>query len=107
MPASNQNSLPNTIEGVWKEIHEHHGELKASVIAKEFKQVQLHAAMIRDLAKRLAELAPSVEGGIGKIIHTLNELKSSAETGSDTVMKIRFKEFEAAIAELEPPMKKP
>lgn len=97
MPASDQNSLPHTVEGVWKEIHEHHGELAASVNARQFKQVQLHAAMIRDLAKRLAELTPGVKSEISKITHALDELNSSAETGSDTVMKIRFKEFEAAM----------
>ena len=103
--------MPDTIEGVWKAIHEQHGELEASVKARQFKGVQSPAAMLRDLAKRLAELTrpeqkPGVESGVGKIIQALDELKSSAETGSDTVMKIRFKEFEAALAELEPQMKK-
>ena len=36
----------------------------------------------------------------------LDELKSSAETGSETVMKTRFKEFDEALKQLEEQMKK-
>ena len=109
--ATEKTSMPETIEGVWKAIHEQHGELEASVNARQFKEVQSPATMLRDLAKRLAELTrpeqkPGVESGVGKITRALAELKSSAETGSDTVMKIRFKVFAAALAELEPQMKK-
>ncbi len=104
--------LPDTIEGVWKAIHEQHDELAVSVNARQFKAVQSPAAMLRDLARHLTELTrpeqkPGVESVVGKIIQALDDLKSSAETGSDTVMKIRLKEFETALAELEPPTKKP
>ena len=102
-----QTSLPDTVAGVWKEIHEHHAELAASVNAKQFQDVQLHARKIGALAKRLAELAPAAENGASKITHAVDELESSAETGSDTVMKMRFKEFEAALNELEQRMKQP
>ena len=101
--AAEKTPMPDTIEGVWKAIPEHHGELESSVKARQFKEVQFHEGMIGDLVKRLGELTP--ESGVSKIIHALDELKSSAETGSDTVMKIRFKEFEAALAELEQQMK--
>ena len=116
MPMSDQATekppMPDTLEGVWKAIREQHGELATSVNARQFKAVQSPAAMLRNLARRLTELTrpeqkPSVESGVDKIIQALDELKSSAETGSDTVMKIRFKEFEAALAELEPPVQKP
>ncbi len=102
--------LPETLEGVWKAIHEHHGELASSVASKEFKEVQSHAGMVGDLAKRLVEAAPAdrkpvVENGVSKINHTLDELKKSAETGSELVMKNNFKEFEKALNELEEQMK--
>ena len=103
--------LPDTIEGVWKPIHEHHGELGSVVNANQFKEVQSHAGMIGDLAKKLIELThpdhkAAVESGVNKITHALDELKSSAETGSETVMKTRFKEFEEALQQLEEQMKK-
>jgi hypothetical protein len=103
--------MPDTIEGVWQAIHEHHGELQSAVNTSQFKDVQTHAGMIGDLAKHLVELTPSdqkatVESGVNKITPALDELKSSAETGSETVMKTHFKEFEAALKQLEQQMKK-
>ena len=102
--------LPDTTEGVWKTIHEHHGELQSAVNASQFKDVPAHAGMIGDLAKHLVELTPSdqkavVESGVNKIAPALDELKSSAETGSETVMKTHFKEFEEALKQLEEQMK--
>ena len=103
--------MPETIEGVWKAIHEHHGELQSAVNASQFKDVPAHAGVIGNLAKHLVELTPSdqkavVESGVNKITPALDELKSSAETGSETVMKTHFKEFEAALEQLEQQMKK-
>ena len=102
--------MPDTIEGVWKAIHEHHGELQSAVNASQFKDVPAHAGMIGDLVKHLVELTPSdqkaaVESGVNKITPALDELKSSAETGSETVMKTHFKEFEEALKQLEEQMK--
>lgn len=103
--------LPDTLEGVWKAIHEHHGELASSVNTNQFKEVQSHAGMISDLVKRLVEIAPAdrkavVESGANQMNHALDELKKSAETGSELVMKNNFKEFEKSLGELEQQMKK-
>jgi hypothetical protein len=102
---------PDTIEGIWKAIHEHHDELESAVNARQFKDVQSHAGMIRDLANKLVELThpdhkAAVESGVNKITPALDELKNSAETGSETVMKTRFKEFDEALKQLEEQMKK-
>ena len=102
--------LPDTLEGVWKAIHEHHGELASSVNTNQFKEVQSHAGMISDLVKRLVEIAPAdreavVENGANRMNHALDELKKSAETGSELVMKNNFKEFEKSLSELEQQMK--
>ena len=104
--------MPETPEGVWKAIQAYHGELESAVNVKKFSEVQSGAKTIGMLAQKLVEVSPAdrkpvVESGVTKITHALDELKSSAETGSDTVMKIRFQEFAAALAELEPQMKKP
>lgn len=104
--------MPETPEGVWKAIQAYHGELESAVNAKKFGEVKSGTQTIGALAKKLVEVAPAdrkpvVESGVTKITHSLDELKSSAETGSDTVMKIRFTEFAATLAELEPQMRKP
>lgn len=103
--------LPDTLEGIWKVIHEHHGELESAVTNKKFSDVQSHAREISALAKKLVEIAhpdhkPAVENGASKIIHALDGLKSAAETGSESVMKTNFKEFGEALNQLEQQMKK-
>lgn len=108
--AAEKTPMPDTLEGIWKAIHEHHGELQSAVNANQFKDVQAHAGMIGDLAKHLVELTPpahkaAVESGVNKITPALDELKSSAETGSETVMKTRFKEFDESLKQLEEQMK--
>ncbi|MEO8427331.1 MAG: hypothetical protein ABI651_09495 [Verrucomicrobiota bacterium] len=93
--------VPDTIEGVWTQIHKHHGELESAVTDKRFSDVQSHAKELSELTKKLV-----VESGVAKINHALDELKSSAETGSELVMKNNFKEFEEALKQLEEQMKK-
>jgi hypothetical protein len=103
--------MPDTLEGVWKAIHEHHRELESAVNETKFSEVQSHARELGALAKRLIELTPSdrksvVENGANKMDAALAELRSSAETGSDSVMKTRFKEFAQALEQLEQQTKK-
>lgn len=109
--SSDETKTPGTIEGIWTEIHKHHGELASAVNDKKFSDVQSHATEISALAKRLVELAhadqkSAVESGVTSVNRPLNELKSSAETGSELVMKNSFKEFEEALKQLEEQMKK-
>ena len=103
--------MPDTPEGIWKEIHEHHGELESAVNEKKFSDVQSHAKEISELTKKLVEVAhqdqkPVVESGVTNINRTLSELRSSAETGSELVMKNNFKEFQEALKQLEEQMNK-
>jgi hypothetical protein len=98
--------MPDTLEGIWKAIHAYHGDLKSAVNAKDFTEVQSDAKTIGALAKKLVEVAPAdrkpvVESGVTKINQAIDELRSSAETGSDSVMKTRFKELEQALEQLE------
>jgi hypothetical protein len=109
--SSEETKVPDTIEGVWTEIHKHHGELASAVNDKKFSDVQSHATEISGLAKRLVEVAQpdrksAIENGFTGINRLLNELKSSAETGSELVMKNSFKECEESLKQLEEQMKK-
>lgn len=111
-PSAEQIPMPETPEGILKAIHAYHGELASAVNAKKFSAVQSGAKTIGALAKKLIEVAPPdrkpvVESGVTKINQALDELRSSAETGSDSVMKTRLKEFEQALEQLEPQLKKP
>src|SRR2546423_9811472 len=45
--------VPDTLDGIWKEIHHHHHELKDTVKAGKLAAVHEHAFAVRDLAKAL------------------------------------------------------
>ena len=110
-PAAEKASLPDTLEGVWKHIHEHHGELETAITGKKFSEVQSHVEHLAALARRLVELShadhkASVESGANKVNQTLVELKQSAETGSELVLKTNFDAFAKSLNELEQQMKK-
>lgn len=109
-PGVEKTPLPDTLEGAWKAIHEQHAGLRSAVNDKNFREAQSHAKEISALARRLAELShpdrrPLVETEVNKINRALEELRQSAETGSELVMKNTFEEFENALDELEQQMK--
>lgn len=108
--ASEKAPLPDTVEGVWKAIHEHHHELESAVSAKRFSDVQSHAHSASDLMKRLIEVSPpgqkaGLESGVNKATQALAALQQSAETGSELVMKNNFDEFAKTLSEFEQQMK--
>ena len=110
-PAAGKIPMPETLEGIWKAILAYHGELESAVNARNFGEVLSGAKTIGALAKKLADVAPPdrksvVEAGVNSMNQALGELGSSAETGSDSVMKTRFKEFQQALEQLEQQMKK-
>lgn len=110
-PSAEKIPMPDTLEGIWKAIHAYHGDLESAVNAKKFSDVQSNAKTIGTLAKKLADVAPpdckpAIQIGVNKINQALDELKSSAETGSELVMKTRFEEFKKALNELEQQTKK-
>lgn len=104
-------SLPNTLEGAWKAVHEHHTQLEAAIKGKRFNEVQSHAQSLAELMKQLIALShpshqPVVESGVNKVNQALAELGQSAETGSELVMKNNLDTFAKALHELEQEMKK-
>jgi hypothetical protein len=110
-PAAEKPQLPDTLEGVWKHIHEHHAELETAITGKKFSEVQTHVQHLSALTKRLVELShadhkTAVENGVNKINQPLAELKQSAETGSELVLKTNFDAFVKSLNELEEQMKK-
>lgn len=109
--AAEKAPLPDTLEGTWKAVHEQHGELEAAVSGKKFSDVQSHAQGLTELLKRLVELShadhkATVENGVNKVNQTLTEIKQSAETGSELVLKNNFDAFLKSLNELEQQMKK-
>src|SRR6266568_2167305 len=51
--------VPDTLDGIWKEIHKHHHELADTVKARKLEDVHHHAFAVRDLAKALPAKVPA------------------------------------------------
>src|SRR5690349_10250626 len=79
--------VPDTVEGIWKEIHTHHQELADTVKAKKLADVHHHAFAIRDLAKALpAKAHPDhkkmVENAVKKVSQLAEDLDKSGDAGN-------------------------
>ena len=108
--APDKTPLPDTLEGTWKAIHQNHGELEAAVNAKKFSDVQSHAQGLSELLKRLVKLShpdhkAAVESGVKAVAQPLAEIKQSAETGSELMLKNNFDAFLKSLTQLEQQMK--
>ena len=97
--------VPDTIEGIWKEIHKHHEELAATVKAKKLSEVHEHAFAIRDLAKALpAKAHPDhkkmVENAVKRISQIAEDLDRSGDAGNQATTEANLKKMDAALKNL-------
>ena len=98
--------IPDTVDGILKEIHKHHQELAGTVKAKKLADVHHHAFAIRDLAKALPAKANSdhkkmVENSVKKVSQLAEDLDTSGDAGDQTKTEANLKKMDAAIKTLE------
>ena len=98
--------VPDTVEGVWKEIHKHHTELADTVKAKKLADVHHHAFAIRDLAKALpAKAHPDhkkmVENAVKRVSQIAEDLDKSGDAGDQAKTEGNLKRMDAALKALE------
>jgi hypothetical protein len=98
--------IPDTVEGIWKEIHKHHQELAAVVKAKKLAEVHEHAFAVRDLTKALpAKAHPDhkkmVENAVKRISQIAEDLDKSGDAGNQATTEANLKRFDAALKNLE------
>ena len=98
--------IPDTVEGIWKEIHKHHQELAAVVKAKKLADVHEHAFAVRDLAKALpAKAHPDhkkmVENAVKRISQIAEDLDKSGDAGNQATTEANLKKFDTALKNLE------
>ena len=101
-----QIKVPETVEGIWKEIHKHHEELAATVKAKKLSEVHEHAFAIRDLAKALpAKAHPDhkkmVENAVKRVSHIAADLDKSGDAGNQASTEASLKKMDDALKTLE------
>ncbi|MDQ6631053.1 MAG: hypothetical protein M3Y82_04755 [Verrucomicrobiota bacterium] len=98
--------IPDTVDGILKEIHEHHQKLDDTVTAKKLNDVHHHAFAIRDLAKALpAKAHPDhkkmVENAVKKVSQLAADLDKSGDAGDQAKTEANLKKMDAALKTLE------
>ena len=98
--------IPDTVEGIWKEIHEHHMELAEVVKGKVLKDVHVHAFAIRDLANALpakaaADKKTRVEGTAKNIAKLAGNLDESGDANDQAKTEANLKKLDGLLKMLE------
>jgi soluble cytochrome b562 len=109
--ASDENKVPDTIEGIWTELHKHHSESEQAVNAKKFDEVHPHAVAINNLAKKLVEIVHPdhkaiVQDGANKITRAADDLHKASHAGNEAAAQESLKQLGDALKRLEEQMKK-
>jgi hypothetical protein len=98
--------VPDTLDGIWKEIHHHHQELKDTVKAGKLAEVHAHAFAIRDLGKALPAKVPSehkkhVENMVKKLSQIAADLDKSGDAGDQAKTEANLKKLDALLKDME------
>jgi hypothetical protein len=98
--------IPDTTEGIFKAIHEHHMELAETVKNKKLADVHHHAFAIRDLANALtakaaADKKKQVEGTVKNIAKLAGELDESGDANDQAKTEANLKKLDGLIKVLE------
>ncbi len=98
--------VPDTLDGIWAEIHKHHHELADTVKAQKLDEVHHHAFAIRDLAKALPAKVPSehrkhVENMVKKLSQIAADLDKSGDAGDQAKTEANLKKLDALLKDME------
>lgn len=98
--------IPDTAEGIFKEIHRHHMDLAATVKNKKLADVHHHAFAIRDLGNALAAKAPAdkktqVQGTVKNIGKLAGDLDSSGDANDQAKTEANLKKLDGLLKVLE------
>jgi len=99
-------SIPDTKDGILKEIDKQHKALADTIKAKKLSEVHEHAFAIRDLAKALpAKTGPDmkkmVENAVKKVSQLADDLDKSGDAGDQAKTEANLKKMDTAIKTLE------
>ena len=101
-PEKGKVKIPDTVDGIFKEIHKHHGELAAVVKNKKLADVHHHAFAIRDLAKALPAKAPAdkkkqVDGTVKNISKLAEDLDESGDANDQAKTEANLKKLDGVL----------
>src|ERR1035437_12265 len=98
--------IPDTRDGILKEIAKHHQELADTVKTKKLSEVHEHAFAIRDLAKALPAKVNSghkkmVESAVKRVSQLAEDLDKSGDAGDQAKTEANLKKMDAVLKTLE------
>jgi hypothetical protein len=98
--------VPDTLDGIWKEIQHHHTELTNTVAAHKLADVHHHAFAIRDLAKAVPSKVPAehkkhIENMVKKLSQQAEDLDKSGDAGDQAKTESNLKRFETTLKDME------
>jgi hypothetical protein len=98
--------IPDTVDGIIKEIDKHYQELADTVKAKKLSEVHEHAYAIRDLAKALPakanpDMKKMVENAVKRVSQLAEDLDKSGDAGDQEKTEANLKKMDAALKTLE------
>ena len=98
--------IPDTVEGIFKAIHQHHMELAETVKTKMLANVHRHAFAMRDLANALpakvaADKKKAVEGTAKNITKLAGDLDVSGDANDQPKTEANLKKMDGLIKVLE------
>ena len=98
--------VPETLDGIWKEIHKHHQELADTIKAKKLAEVHGHAFAVRDLAKGLPAKVPAdhkkhIENLVKKVSQIAEDLDKSGDAGDQAKTEANLKKLDAVLKDME------
>jgi hypothetical protein len=94
--------IPDTVEGIFKAIHEHHTHLAGVVKNKKLAEVHHHAFAIRDLANALpakaaADKKKQVEGTVKNIATLAGDLDKTGDAGNQAGTEANLKKLDGIL----------
>ena len=98
--------VPDTLDGIWAEIHSHHKELADTVKSKKLEDVHHHAFAIRDLAKGLPAKVPAehkkhIENMVKKLSQLADDLDKSGDAGDQAKTEANLKKLDSLLKDME------
>ncbi|HEX8077632.1 MAG TPA: hypothetical protein VF511_07440 [Chthoniobacterales bacterium] len=105
-----KNTVPDTADGIMKEIHKQHELLAAAIAAKNLKAVHDPIEALPTLAKALPDKVAAgkktrVQGSVNNLTKVADTLHQAADAGDQTKAEAELKKLEGVLQALDQQVK--
>lgn len=103
-------AVPDTVEGIMKEIHQQHALITTAVTGKNLKGVHDPIEAIPELAKALPEKVAAdkkarVQGSVNNLTKVIESLHQAADAGDQTKTEAELKKLDGVLLALDQQIK--